>query len=442
MAVAAVPGRGCSRGAGRSRSPTGAANCCASCRRRAAGARAGWRSIGSRPRCCWRRSPARITAFSPTPASIRARWRAPGWLLVTRGRGGVGRVDLDHAARARARAAAAHRCSASCARRWWPCGSSARSASGRSSSSTSTASTTAAARSGIEAAAWASFGKSAAALGAGEATLLAVLAARAVRYDPAASRPGVRRSGAAGARARADAGARLIDPDGARAHRGRAAGLRLGPPPGPRRTSSIGCSRSSPVDARAAGGMLTTTLDLPLQRRLETAVTRHRRPPGPGAEAGLVVLEPATGAVLRHGRLAGLRARPAGQVNITTTPATRARRLKPFVYALAIERGATPGEPRRRPGRGVPRVRRTGRERERGRGTLSRGARGLVQPRRPGRAGRRGRGAAARSAAPGRARPLGAARAAVRARARARRGARASGRFRRPRTARSSLAAW
>ena len=94
---------------------------------------------------------------------------------------------------------------------------------------------------------------------------------------------------------------------------------------------------------RAQGGPLRTTLDLDLQRDLERAVRAHvdeRRALGL-REAGAVVLEPSTGAVLAmvgSPEYGG----PAGQLNISTTPRHPGSALKPFLYALAIERGDTP----------------------------------------------------------------------------------------------------
>ena len=94
---------------------------------------------------------------------------------------------------------------------------------------------------------------------------------------------------------------------------------------------------------RAHGGPLRTTLDLDVQRDLERAVWAHvdeRRALGL-REAGAVMLEPATGAVLAmvgSPEYGG----PAGQLNITTTPRHPGSALKPFLYALASERGDTP----------------------------------------------------------------------------------------------------
>jgi len=94
---------------------------------------------------------------------------------------------------------------------------------------------------------------------------------------------------------------------------------------------------------RAHGGPLRTTLDLDVQRDLERAVWAHvdeRRALGL-REAGAVMLEPATGAVLAmvgSPEYGG----PAGKLNITTTPRHPGSALKPFLYALASERGDTP----------------------------------------------------------------------------------------------------
>jgi len=97
------------------------------------------------------------------------------------------------------------------------------------------------------------------------------------------------------------------------------------------------------LSATQKAGQLRTTLDLDLQRALERAVGAHvdeRRSLGLH-EAGAVMLEPSTGAVLAmvgSPEYGG----PAGQLNITTTPRHPGSALKPFLYALAIEGGDTP----------------------------------------------------------------------------------------------------
>lgn len=98
-----------------------------------------------------------------------------------------------------------------------------------------------------------------------------------------------------------------------------------------------------PAEVRARGGTVQTTLDLRLQRVLETrlreqvASLRRRNLD----QAGLVVLDTATTEVrvmIGSVNWAG----PGGQINITTRRRHPGSALKPFVYAAAIERGASP----------------------------------------------------------------------------------------------------
>ena len=98
-----------------------------------------------------------------------------------------------------------------------------------------------------------------------------------------------------------------------------------------------------PPAVRRAGGTVTTTLDLQLQRTIaarvgeQVAQLRRRNLD----QAGVVVLDAKTnevramvGSVAWDG--------PEGQINITTRRRHPGSALKPFVYATAIERGDTP----------------------------------------------------------------------------------------------------
>jgi len=98
-----------------------------------------------------------------------------------------------------------------------------------------------------------------------------------------------------------------------------------------------------PLDVRARGGTVQTTLDLRLQRVLETRVReqvaslRSRNLD----QAGLIVLDTATTEVrVMIGSVDW--AGPGGQINITTRRRHPGSALKPFVYGAAIERGASP----------------------------------------------------------------------------------------------------
>jgi penicillin-binding protein 1C len=97
---------------------------------------------------------------------------------------------------------------------------------------------------------------------------------------------------------------------------------------------------------RAAGGTVQTTLDLRLQEVLARRVAQQVAELGERnlQQAGLVVLDTATSEVRAMVGSASFDA-PAvrgGQINITTRKRHPGSALKPFVYAAAIERGATP----------------------------------------------------------------------------------------------------
>jgi penicillin-binding protein 1C len=97
--------------------------------------------------------------------------------------------------------------------------------------------------------------------------------------------------------------------------------------------------------AEEAGVTVETTLDWPLQNRVEIAVRDHLETVGSRgiSQAGLVVLRNSDGAVLA---MVGSRdyfdTRRAGAVNVTTILRRPGSTLKPFVYALALEAGDSP----------------------------------------------------------------------------------------------------
>lgn len=96
-----------------------------------------------------------------------------------------------------------------------------------------------------------------------------------------------------------------------------------------------------PADVRRAGGTVHTTLDLQLQRVLERRLAdRVAELRGRGlAQAGLLVLDTRTTEVRA---MVGSTSWTASQVNLTTRRRHPGSALKPFVYAAAIERGASP----------------------------------------------------------------------------------------------------
>jgi penicillin-binding protein 1C len=99
-----------------------------------------------------------------------------------------------------------------------------------------------------------------------------------------------------------------------------------------------------PAGARA-GATVETTLDLPLQARLEVALREHLGTVGgyQVTQAGLVVLRNSDGAILA---LVGSRdyfeAARSGAANVLTLRRRPGSTLKPFIYGLALEGGDSP----------------------------------------------------------------------------------------------------
>lgn len=194
---------------------------------------------------------------------------------------------------------------------------------------------------GFDAAARLYFGKPAVALSAGEATLLAVLPRAPTAYDPLRHLDAALR--------RRD---RVLDLLVARGVIGDDAAHEL-------RAERVVATRHAAIDGaphfarwvieqlppevRRAGGVVRTTLDLRLQRQLERRVAAQvaeLRRVGL-AQAGIVVLDTETSDVLAMvGSTAWTGA--GGQLNITTRRRHPGSALKPFVYATAIEHGASP----------------------------------------------------------------------------------------------------
>jgi len=194
---------------------------------------------------------------------------------------------------------------------------------------------------GIEAAAELYFGKPAAGLSVGEATLLAVVPRAPSAYDP------VRRH--AEALARRDHVFGLLAAEGlvsrGEIERARAEPLApaLHPPPFRAPHFVDWVLAQLPDDVKARGGVVTTTLDLGLQEGLEHRLAEHVAGLEPRGlhQAGVVVLETQTGAVRAMVGSAGFDAAD-GQVNIVARRRHPGSALKPFVYALALEAGDTP----------------------------------------------------------------------------------------------------
>jgi penicillin-binding protein 1C len=95
---------------------------------------------------------------------------------------------------------------------------------------------------------------------------------------------------------------------------------------------------------RERGGTLVTTLDSSLQGTLERRVEEHvvsfndRR----ASQAGVLVLDTQSGEILAMVGSRDYESERQGQVNIATWRRYPGSALKPFVYAAAIERGASP----------------------------------------------------------------------------------------------------
>ena len=197
---------------------------------------------------------------------------------------------------------------------------------------------------GVEAAAQRFFGKPAAELELGEAALLAVLPRGPTAYDPDRHPEATIRRRAHVLAVMADRG--WISRE--EADRAAAEPLRLidarNEPQARHLLDHLQISgRIVPGEAE-----VRTTLDLDLQRALEARVRMHLLDVQDRAasQAGVVVIDNATGEVLAMvgSRRYGER-EVHGAVNATTAVRHPGSALKPFVYALALERGDDPGTP-------------------------------------------------------------------------------------------------
>ncbi len=195
---------------------------------------------------------------------------------------------------------------------------------------------------GIEAAAQRYFGKSAASLSPGEATLLAVIPRAPSYYDPIQHPDRIQRRRRHVFRLLRAQG--LMSGEAARRAQAERVRPRLHAPPlhAPHFVQLV--LDSLPAAVKRRGGTVRTSLDLALQKRLERRVAahvaslRHRRI----RQAGMVVLDTATGEVRAMVGSAGPHT-PGGHVNITVRRRHPGSTLKPFIYALALERGDHPG---------------------------------------------------------------------------------------------------
>ena len=97
--------------------------------------------------------------------------------------------------------------------------------------------------------------------------------------------------------------------------------------------------------AELQGARIESTLDLELQERLEVATRRHLANVGSRAvtQAGLIVIDNRSGDILAMvGSSDYDDVQHQGAVNVTSLPRRAGSTLKPFVYALALERGDSP----------------------------------------------------------------------------------------------------
>jgi penicillin-binding protein 1C len=195
---------------------------------------------------------------------------------------------------------------------------------------------------GAEAAARRYFGRAAENLSAGEAALLAVLPRSPRAYDPVAHLDEALRRRHHVLDLMVEQG--RLDEAARRAAEATPLALRL-EPAGFRAPHFVDHVLAGLDETARRGAVVRTTLDGPLQERLEVALDEHLRAVGGrgATQAGVVVLRNRDGAVLA---MVGSRdfgdAAGDGQVNAVTARHRPGSTLKPWVYGLALERGDTP----------------------------------------------------------------------------------------------------
>ncbi len=195
---------------------------------------------------------------------------------------------------------------------------------------------------GVAQAARVYFGKSPQALSASEASLLAVLPRAPGAYDPVLHL-------SAALRRRQVVLAQLVAAGrlgAARARQLQTEAIHLQPAAAPRVFEAPHfvdwVVENLPAAQLRAGGVLVTTLELPLQQRLERAVVEQlQRLRDRGiTQAGVVVLDTQSSEVLA---MVGSADYARSQLNLAVRRRHPGSLLKPFVYALAIEVGQRPG---------------------------------------------------------------------------------------------------
>jgi penicillin-binding protein 1C len=90
--------------------------------------------------------------------------------------------------------------------------------------------------------------------------------------------------------------------------------------------------------APPAEASVLTTIDAPLQRRLEALATQTAAAQGPGADAAILVVQVRDRAVLASVGSAGLD-RPGGWMDMTRALRSPGSALKPFIYGFAFDDG-------------------------------------------------------------------------------------------------------
>ncbi len=189
---------------------------------------------------------------------------------------------------------------------------------------------------GIEAASWGWFGKAPQQLNLGEAALLAGLLQSPTRFRPDRYSEAAKRRRAYVLERMAQLG--MISARAREESVREEVVLRRAPRPFLEPFFCDWVQNSATLDA----GDHTTTLDPSLQEAVRRQVTRQAE--AYGVDVAAVVLEVGPGAVRALTCSGEYLKRPDGQVNTATSPRPAGSTLKPFAYALAMDRGLlTPG---------------------------------------------------------------------------------------------------